>query len=94
MLVEVTERAVAHTNKSEVLLVGGVVANKRLQEMMQVMCNERGAKMYVVPDEYSGDQGAMIAWVGILSEKSGYMQKIREKINPHWRIDEVEVTWI
>ncbi|MFH0711255.1 MAG: KEOPS complex N(6)-L-threonylcarbamoyladenine synthase Kae1 [Candidatus Aenigmatarchaeota archaeon] len=94
MLVEVTERAVAHTNKSEVLLVGGVVANKRLQEMMKIMCDERGAKMYVAPEEYSGDQGTMIAWVGILSEKSGYNQKIKDKVNQNWRIDEVEVTWI
>jgi universal protein Kae1 len=94
MLVEVTERALAHTNKKEVLLVGGVVVNKRLQEMMRQMCEDRGAKMYVVPDEYSGDQGAMIAWVGILEEQSKYKQKIEEKINPNWRIDQVEVTWI
>jgi len=94
MLVEVTERALAHTNKKEVLLVGGVVVNKRLQEMMRQMCEDRGTKMYVVPDEYSGDQGAMIAWVGILEEQSKYKQKIEEKINPNWRIDQVEVTWI
>ena len=30
MLVEVTERALAHTQKNEVLLIGGVAANKRL----------------------------------------------------------------
>lgn len=94
MLTEVTERAVAHTNKKEVLLVGGVVANKRLQAMMRKMCEDRGANMFVVPEEYSGDQGAMIAWVGILSEKSGYKQKIEDKINPNWRIDQVEITWL
>jgi len=94
MLTEVTERALAHTNKKEVLLVGGVSANKRLQKMMQEMCEDRGAKMFVVPDEFAGDQGAMIAWVGILSEKSGYKQKIDNKINPSWRIDQVDVTWV
>ena len=94
MLAEVTERAVAHTNKKEVLLVGGVAANKRLQEMIRQMCKDRGAEMFVVPDEYSGDQGAMIAWVGVLAEKSGYKQKIEERINPNWRIDQVEVTWL
>lgn len=94
MLTEVTERAVAHTNKKEVLLVGGVVANKRLQEMMKTMCEERGAKMFVVPFEFSGDQGAMIAWTGILEEKSKYKQKIEGKINPNWRIDQVEITWL
>jgi N6-L-threonylcarbamoyladenine synthase/protein kinase Bud32 len=94
MLTEVTERALAHTNKTEVLLVGGVAANKRLQEMVKRMSHDRGAKMHVVPDEYSGDQGAMIAWVGILADKSGYKQSMENRINPNWRIDQVDVTWI
>ena len=34
MLTEVTERALAHTGKKEVLLTGGVAANKKLQEMI------------------------------------------------------------
>lgn len=34
MLVEITERAMAHCGSAEVLIVGGVGCNKRLQEMM------------------------------------------------------------
>ncbi|MFB6089082.1 MAG: tRNA (adenosine(37)-N6)-threonylcarbamoyltransferase complex transferase subunit TsaD, partial [Candidatus Aenigmatarchaeota archaeon] len=49
MLTEVVERAMAHTGKEEVLLTGGVAANKRLQEMLNEMCEERGAKFYTVP---------------------------------------------
>jgi glycoprotease/Kae1 family metallohydrolase len=94
MLTEVTERALAHTGKKEVLLVGGVAANKRLQEMMKIMCEERGAKMYVVPEKYSGDNGVMIAWTGLLAYKSGWKQSFKDKILPKWRIDEVEITWI
>ena len=41
MLVEATERAIAHTEKKECLLTGGVAANKRLQGMLKVMCGER-----------------------------------------------------
>lgn len=93
MLTEVTERALAHTGKEEVLLVGGVAANKRLQEMMRIMCEERGAKFYVVPAKYSGDNGVMIAWVGILAQKSGWKPNFRDKIKPKWRIDDVEITW-
>mmetsp|Transcript_8663 Transcript_8663/g.14683 ORF Transcript_8663/g.14683 Transcript_8663/m.14683 type:complete len:317 (+) Transcript_8663:14-964(+) len=37
MLVETTERAMAHCGSKEVLLVGGVGCNVRLQEMMQMM---------------------------------------------------------
>ncbi|MCS7105846.1 MAG: KEOPS complex N(6)-L-threonylcarbamoyladenine synthase Kae1 [Candidatus Aenigmarchaeota archaeon] len=94
MLTEVTERALAHTEKEEVLLVGGVAANKRLQEMMQKMCEERSAKTYVVPEKYSGDNGVMIALVGLLAYKSGWKPSFRDKIRPKWRIDEVEVTWV
>ncbi|MEM5802020.1 MAG: KEOPS complex N(6)-L-threonylcarbamoyladenine synthase Kae1 [Candidatus Aenigmatarchaeota archaeon] len=94
MLTEVTERALAHTKKEEVLLVGGVAANKRLQEMIKVMCEERGAKFFVVPEEYSGDQGVMIAWTGILAYKSGWKPDFKDKIKPNWRIDQVSITWI
>jgi N6-L-threonylcarbamoyladenine synthase len=91
MLTEVTERAIAHTDKEEVLLVGGVAANKRLQEMLAIMTNERGAKFFVVPQEYAGDNGAMIAWTGILAHQKGYDVSIeKSQIKQKWRIDEVE----
>lgn len=91
MLAEVTERAVAQTDKEEVLLVGGVAANKRLQEMLKIMCEERGAKFFVVPQEYAGDNGSMIAWTGILAYQKGYKVSIdNSHINQKWRVDEVE----
>lgn len=91
MLVETVERALAHTDKEEVLLVGGVAANKRLQEMLTIMTEERGAKFFVVPQEYSGDQGAMIAWAGILANQRVYKSPIENNlIKQKWRIDEIE----
>lgn len=94
MLTEVNERALAHTDKEEVLLVGGVAANKRLQEMVGRMCEERGARFYAVPDKYSGDNGVNIAWAGILAHRSGQIIDIeKSKIKQKWRTDEVEITW-
>jgi N6-L-threonylcarbamoyladenine synthase len=85
MLTEVVERAMAHTGRQELLLVGGVGANKRFCEMLGIMCKERGAKFYKVPLDLAGDQGAMIAWEGFLRQKeSGDVE-----VNPHWRADEV-----
>jgi len=96
MLTEVTERALAHTNKNEVLLVGGVAASQRLREMMKVMCSGREAKSYVVPSKYAADCGVNIAWMGVLLYKAG--QKIinidETKINYKWRTDDVEIKWI
>ncbi len=90
MLIEVTERALAHCEKNEVLLIGGVAANKRFSEMLQAMCEQRGAKAYIVPLEYAGDQGAMIAYQGWLERKR---EQKELEINPKWRVDEVETFW-
>lgn len=89
MLTEVCERALAHTDKKEVLLVGGVAANKRMQEMVRIMCEERGARFFVVPYEYAGDCGINIAWTGLLAYKHKKILKIEKKILPNWRIDQV-----
>jgi universal protein Kae1 len=96
MLTEVVERALAHTGKEEVLLTGGVAANRRLQEMLDIMCRERGAEFAVVPGEYSGDNAAMIAWTGILACNSGAKPLVAKKaeILPRWRTDQVDITWM
>ena len=91
MLAEVTERAVAHTDKEEVLLVGGVAANKRLQEMLNTMTKERDAKFFVVPQEYSGDNGVNIAITGIAAYEKGYKVSVEDShIRQKWRVDDVE----
>jgi N6-L-threonylcarbamoyladenine synthase len=95
MLAEVTERALAHCQKEEVILIGGVAANKRFCEMLDHMCKARGCSFYPVPLQYCGDQGAMIAWQGLLQYSSEPVKNIEElDFNPKWRIDEVETTWI
>ncbi len=93
MLVEVTERALSHTGKNEVLLTGGVAANKRFMEMCSIMCSERGAKFYAVPTEYSGDNGAMIAYTGMLQHTAAQSPAVKD-FRRNWRTDEVEVGWI
>jgi N6-L-threonylcarbamoyladenine synthase len=68
MLVEITERAMAHIGSKEVLIVGGVgcgcsppqfalfqklnpvTGNLRLQEMMGIMAEERGGKVFATDD--------------------------------------------
>lgn len=94
MCVEVTERAMSLAGKNEVLLVGGVGANRRLQEMLRVMCEERGAQFFVPEQKYLGDNGAMIAYTGKLMLESGLSLPIESsQIKPSFRSDDVEVTW-
>ena len=94
MLTEVTERALAHTQKNEVLLTGGVAANKRLQEMIEYICDEHNAKYYVIPLKFAGDNGAMIGWTGILKFMEVGGDDIENTIiNPKWRMDEADIPW-
>lgn len=94
MLVEVTERAVAHTGKDEVLLGGGVGANMRLREMLQIMCDERGIRFYVPENRFMGDNGSMIAYLGLLMyEKQDFTPIEESHVNPNYRPDDVVVTW-
>jgi N6-L-threonylcarbamoyladenine synthase len=94
MLTEVTERALAHTSKKEVLLTGGVAASKRLQEMLHIMCEERNAKFYVCPKEYAGDCGAMIAYNGWLAYTNGQLAAKQPDFDQKWRTDDVNVCWM
>lgn len=87
MLAEVTERAMAAMNKKELLLVGGVAQNRRLQEMLDIMCREREAKLFVVPKDYAGDNGAMISVSVLLNRKS--LEKDPKEIRPNWRLDQI-----
>jgi N6-L-threonylcarbamoyladenine synthase len=97
MLVETVERAMALTNSMEVLLVGGVGCNERLQEMMGLMAKERGARLCATDERYCIDNGAMIAHTGALMHESGFKPNMNDwssfGITQRFRTDEVDVTW-
>jgi len=93
-LTEVTERAMAHTEKKEVLLGGGVAANKRLRSMVKTMAEERDASFFVPAKDLCIDNGAMIAWLGILMHNSGVRMSVENSfIDQRFRTDMVDVTW-
>jgi N6-L-threonylcarbamoyladenine synthase/protein kinase Bud32 len=95
MVTEITERAVAHTEKKEILLTGGVAANKRLQTMLKIMAEEQNAKFNVVPQKFATDNGAMIAWTGILAYTHNIITPIEESyVKLRWRVDRADVPWI
>lgn len=93
MLVEVSERALAHLNARELLLTGGVGNNKRLQEMLMHTAKEHNAKFFV-PNNYCSDNGVMIALTGAKMFKAGIRQKFEEtKVKQRFRTDKVEILW-
>ena len=95
MVTEVTERALAHTEKKEVLLTGGVAANKRLQSMLNIIAEEHDVRFSVVPFEFATDNGAMIAWTGVLAFRQGLVTSVDKSfVKLRWRVDKVDVPWI
>jgi len=95
MVVEVAERALAHTRKRELVLTGGVARSRILQEKLRKMCELHDARFAVVPDEYAGDNGAMIAYTGALALKYGITIPLEESyVKQRWRIEEVDIPWV
>ena len=94
MVAEVTERALAFTGKREVMIVGGVAANRRLAGMMEDMASRHSAKVKLTPIEYSGDCGAQIAWTGALAHSAGITVPVEAgRVRQSWRLDTVDIPW-
>ncbi|KAN0035011.1 hypothetical protein ACTFIV_001551 [Dictyostelium citrinum] len=94
MLVETAERALAHCGQNEVLAVGGVGCNQRLQEMIQQMISQRNGKSFAIDERYCIDNGAMIAWAGYLIFKNGTTTPLSQSTTTQrFRTDQVDVTW-
>lgn len=95
MTAEVTERALAFTGAKELLVVGGVAANRRLSGMLETMAKRHSAAVRVVPLQFSGDCGAQIAWTGLLAFRAGeHLQNASESVvRQSWRLDTVRTPW-
>ena len=94
MLVEITERAMAHCGKRDVLIVGGVGCNARLQDMMRVMAGERSGTLYATDERYCIDNGAMIAYTGALAFARGERTPLADtRCTQRFRTDEVHAVW-
>lgn len=94
MLVEITERAMAHVGSNQVLIVGGVGCNERLQEMMGAMAAERGGSVYATDERFCIDNGIMIAHAGLLAYETGFETPLEESTcTQRFRTDEVFVKW-
>jgi N6-L-threonylcarbamoyladenine synthase len=96
MLVEITERAMAHVGSDEVLIVGGVGCNLRLQEMMGLMAGQRNAVLHAADERFCIDNGLMIACAGALMYQSDPKSAVpieKATCSQRFRTDVVEVTW-
>lgn len=93
-LCEASERALLMTNKSEVVVCGGVAQNAVLMEKMKQMAGLHGAKCGTCENQYNADNGGMIALLGAREmERKGKKAAIAPKdvwYEQKWRIDQIE----
>ena len=94
MISEAVERALSFTRKKELMVVGGVAANKRLSQMLQDVCKRHKANFFVVPLRYAGDCGSQICWTGLLESqvKNGVSLK-NTFVTQSWRLDSVKIDY-
>jgi N6-L-threonylcarbamoyladenine synthase len=94
MLVEITERAMAHVGSNQVLIVGGVGCNERVQEMMGIMAKDRGGSVYATDERFCIDNGIMIAHAGLLAYRTGFETPLEDSTcTQRFRTDDVWVQW-
>ena len=94
MISESVERALSFTNKKELMIVGGVAANKRLSEMLKDVCKRHGCKFFVVPLPFAGDCGSQICWTGILESQVKQSTLLKDTfVTQSWRLDSVKIDY-
>lgn len=94
MISETVERALSFTRKKELMIVGGVAANKRLSEMLQDVCKRHKCKFFVVPLRYAGDCGSQICWTGLLESQVKHGALLKDTfVTQSWRLDSVRVDY-
>lgn len=94
MLAEAVERSLAYTGKKELLLTGGVAANKTLKGKLEAVAGLHNAICHVVDSAYTGDCGAQIAWTAMLALRAGLATSVDTAlVRPKWRLEDVDIPW-
>ncbi|GAB5604488.1 tRNA (adenosine(37)-N6)-threonylcarbamoyltransferase complex transferase subunit TsaD [Sideroxyarcus sp. TK5] len=82
--------ALTHTNLKQLVVAGGVGANKVLRERLDAAVSRRGARVFYPDMEFCTDNGAMIAFAGAMRlQKQGGQRGYRFNIKPRWDLREI-----
>lgn len=71
------------------VVAGGVSANSKLIYRLQCMLNKYNKKLYTVRTSFCTDNAAMIAYVGMLYLKKGFVKNLDIIIRPKWSIADI-----
>ena len=82
------KKAVEASGRSDVIIAGGVAANKALRSGIKDLESSLGIKVYYPSLKYCGDNAAMIAYVGSLRSSDGGNNKA-SSVRARWPLNEL-----
>ena len=83
------KRALDQTGFKRLVIAGGVSANRTLREQMAVMMQKRGGEVFYARPEFCTDNGAMIAYAGMVRLKGGTRRGLGVSVRPRWPLAEL-----
>ncbi|NYS31315.1 MULTISPECIES: tRNA (adenosine(37)-N6)-threonylcarbamoyltransferase complex transferase subunit TsaD [unclassified Pantoea] len=83
------KRALDQTGFTRLVIAGGVSANRTLREQMAVMMQKRGGDVFYARPEFCTDNGAMIAYAGMVRLKGGTRGELSISVRPRWPLAEL-----
>ncbi len=89
-LVVKLKRALKQTGYSDVIIAGGVGANKLLRHRIAELAQQLQVKAYFPSLELCTDNGAMIAYAGYLRLKAGFSEELNYAVYPRWSLESLE----
>ncbi|MDQ0631496.1 tRNA (adenosine(37)-N6)-threonylcarbamoyltransferase complex transferase subunit TsaD [Pantoea agglomerans] len=83
------KRALDQTGFKRLVIAGGVSANRTLREQMAIMMQKRGGEVFYARPEFCTDNGAMIAYAGMVRLKGGTREELSVSVRPRWPLAEL-----
>ena len=89
VLIYKTLKAMNSLNLNQIVVSGGVGANKQLREKLTKSSQENNFKLFFPSLEFCTDNGAMIALAGYLRYSLSEKKDYRFTVMPRWRLTEI-----
>ena len=83
------QRALAHTGYQNLVVAGGVGANRHLRRVLQRLVAKQDARVFFPAPEYCTDNGAMIAFAGALRLQNGQTDGAEAEVLPRWSLEDL-----
>lgn len=84
-----SKRALGQTGFKRLVIAGGVSANRTLRSKLAEMMQKRGGEVFYARPEFCTDNGAMIAYAGLIRLKSGVNSELAVSVRPRWPLSEL-----